>query len=831
MQSIANPLALPVNLQVSASNTVAVNRPISFTNSSVASQLLCYVCEDTTATMLTLTCGANLTATVGSGQTTATVNYILPVVTTTCPGGAVTLTLVSGLPSGAAFPVGTTSVCYAALDECGNTSSCCFNVTVAPTGTSALTLNCPGSVTATANSGQTTAVVNYELPVASTTCPGGTVTLTLSSGLPSGAAFPVGLTVVCYVAQDECGNISTCCLNVTVLPASEAVLALNCGGNLVATASLGQTTTVVNYNLPTATTTCQGGAVSLALISGLPSGAAFPIGTTSVCYLARDKCGNTSTCCFNVTVVSGTDAMLTLNCGVNLSATASPGQTTAVVSYNLPTATTTCQGGVVTLTLSSGLPSGASFPVGNTTVCYQAQDQCGNTAICCFNVTVAPAAAILTVNCGTDLVATANAGQTTAVVTYNLPVATTTCPNSAVSLTLSSGLPSGGSFPLGVTTVCYIAQDQCGNTFTCCFNVTVLPGTPTPLLTLSCGGNIVVTANPGQSTAVVGYNLLSASTTCPGGAVTLTLSSGLPTGAAFPVGVTAVCYIAQDQCGNIATCCFNVTVLSGDILTLSCETDITATTNPGQPSTIIDYDASVATTTCPGGAVTLTLSSGLPPGGLFPVGTTTVCYLAQDQCGNTASCCFNVTVLQGATLALTCTTDISATSASGQPTAVVNYALPAATSTCPGSAITVTLLSGPAVGAAFPVGTTNVCYIAQDQCGNTAICCFNVTILQGLAPNPIALKGPLPFGGQNLSLYPNPTSGRLSIDLTSWDQQSVKIEVLNAQGRLVQTLQVEATVGAQNVDLDGRLPNGLYQLVVRPNNGRPLAEPFILQRN
>jgi len=49
-------------------------------------------------------------------------------------------------------------------------------------------------------------------------------------------------------------------------------------------------------------------------ISGLPSGAEFPIGTTTNCFKATDVAGNTSTCCFTVTVKEYPNPVQTLVC-------------------------------------------------------------------------------------------------------------------------------------------------------------------------------------------------------------------------------------------------------------------------------------------------------------------------------------------------------------------------------------------------------------------------------------------------------------------------------------------------------------------------------------
>ncbi|MDX1911799.1 MAG: PKD domain-containing protein [Saprospiraceae bacterium] len=77
---------------------------------------------------VTLTCPPDITVN-GPGDVT----YPDPVVMSTCPNGAPTLTRTDGLPSGDSFPLGETLVCFKAADPencCSNEDSCCFTITV-----------------------------------------------------------------------------------------------------------------------------------------------------------------------------------------------------------------------------------------------------------------------------------------------------------------------------------------------------------------------------------------------------------------------------------------------------------------------------------------------------------------------------------------------------------------------------------------------------------------------------------------------------------------------------------------------------------------------------
>jgi HYR domain/Secretion system C-terminal sorting domain len=349
--------------------------------------------------------------------------------------------------------------------------------TVTPT---TLTLNCPTNVLVQAVVGSTTAIAPYTAPTATSTCTTGSVTTTKTSGLVSGAAFPIGVNNVCYSATDGCGNTKSCCFTVTVMaPAATSTLTLNCPTDITQAVASGATTAVVNYTAPTATSTCTTGAVTTTKASGLASGAAFPIGTNAVCYTATDGCGNTKNCCFNVIVTSNVapTSVLTLNCPTDITQTVASGATTEVVNYTAPTATSTCTTGAVTTTKASGLASGAAFPIGTNAVCYTATDGCGNTKNCCFNVivksTIVTPTSVLTLNCPADITVIAPTGSTSAVVTYIDPVATSTCATGTVTTTKISGLASGTAFPIGTNMVCYTAKDGCGNIKNCCVSITV----------------------------------------------------------------------------------------------------------------------------------------------------------------------------------------------------------------------------------------------------------------------------------------------------------------------------------------------------------------------
>jgi hypothetical protein len=510
----------------------------------------------------------NVTVTAAQGAGTAVVNYPTPTASTTCTAtGPVTVSLLSGLASGSSFPVGTSQVCYRAVDACNNQIDRCFTVTVnapAPVGT--LTFPQPGNITVAAAPGANSAVVNYSTPTASTTCTAtGPVTVSLLSGLASGSSFPVGTSQVCYRAVDACNNQIDRCFNVivTAAPAGNCdnVTAVAGNGTITVGGVTAPITSVQVFNASWNTVfnqyyTNQPGTVT---VPSLPAGVYY----VKVDYYTAAW----SPICqkqLTVTVTGAPTGVLTFAQPGNISVTAAPGAGSASVTYPTPTASTTCTAtGPVTVSLLSGLTSGSSFPVGTSQVCYRAVDACNNQIDRCFTVTVVAGTpvGVLTFGQPGNITVTAAPGQTAATVTYPTPGASSTCTVGSVTVTRISGGASGTSFT-GTSQVCYRATDGCGNQIDRCFTVTVHPGAPVGVLTFGQPGNITVTAAAGQTAATVTYPTPGASSTCTVGSVTVTRISGGASGTSF-TGTSQVCYRATDGCGNQIERCFTVTVHPG----------------------------------------------------------------------------------------------------------------------------------------------------------------------------------------------------------------------------------------------------------------------------
>jgi hypothetical protein len=137
-----------------------------------------------------------------------------------------------------------------------------------------------------------------------------------------------------------------------------------------------------------------------------------------------------------------------------------------VVSGNLP--------------VTFSIPSGSMFPLGTTTVTVTATDGAGNPATGTFTVTVRDSTAPI-VNCPANIVAVAAPGATSAVVNF-----TVTGSDGVSNVTITTSVPSGAAFALGMTTVTATAKDAAGNTsLPCTFTVTVRVPTTTAVLPIA----------------------------------------------------------------------------------------------------------------------------------------------------------------------------------------------------------------------------------------------------------------------------------------------------------------------------------------------------------
>lgn len=177
----------------------------------------------------------------------------------------------------------------------------------------------------------------------------------------------------------------------------------------------------------------------------------------------------------------------------------------------------------------------------------------------------------------------ANTGHGMVVFTYTNP--------STLTVTQLSGLSSGSTFPVGVTTNIFEVSNGT-QMDTCSFTVTVVDTTlpvitcPTNLTTCDSvvtGISPTISDNCGNETVTY---LLSGATTGSG--------NGDANGMLFNVGITTVQYTVADTSGNVDTCSFVVEVQSCVGINESSLNNIEIFPNPTNGIIIVDFSSSVS---------------------------------------------------------------------------------------------------------------------------------------------------------------------------------------------------------------------------------------------
>ena len=220
--------------------------------------------------------------------------------------------------------------------------------------------------------------------------------------------------------------------------------------------------------------------------------------------------------------------------------------------------------------------------------------------------------------------------------------------------------PSGLSYSLdrntfscadvGAASVTLSVTDECGNTGTCTANVTVNDNISPDVV---CQGITVQLDNNGNA-SITAQDIDGGSTDACGIASLSVSETNFDCG---DLGSNIVTLTVTDVNGNVSICDAIVDVVDAQAPVISCPADITVNNDAGQCSAVVSYTSPIGSDNCTG-AVTVQ-SGGLGSGSSFPVGTSTESYTVTDAAGNTASCSFNVTVVDNEAPVITCPADLS----------------------------------------------------------------------------------------------------------------------------------------------------------------------------
>ena len=557
----------------------------------------------------------------------------------------------------------------------------------------------------------------------------------------SGTLFNEGTTTLTYTATDAAGNNASCSVDISVRDDQNPTA--NCPNDQTATSSPGQCGAVVNFSIPAPSDNCPG-----ATTTSLPaSGSFFPVGTIPVTVTATDIAGLTGTCTFNVIVTETENP--TINCPADITVGNDPGQPAAVVNYPNPAAFDNCSsapgfktelslGDIAFSYLSIDQNEGFSFVLlvdvaAGTTISFALGDWSNTNGL--FDQ-------------GT-LIWTANsnlfAGEVVNIYTGNNPLSYP----GTVTGQMNLGSPFSNIYAYQGTMP--VPADQ--SNFLAAINWSGYYGSSQqPSVFINGINSISFSTDSGfpfpSSTAQYDCSMLTNGSIAtlraalcnplnwvindfpfgPGGfcnfnvlqGLDVMVSSGQASGSVFSLGTTVNTLLATDVSGNSASCTFNITVNDTEPPTANCPSIVTASNDVGQCGANVNFSIPDPTDNGPGATALASITSG----SYFPIGTTPVTVTATDAAGNTATCTFNVEVIDEEVPSISCPQDITVDAPASECFTAVSFTTPNASDNCSG----VTTACTPMAGSNFDVGTTAVTCTATDVAGNTTSCTFNVTV-------------------------------------------------------------------------------------------------------
>ncbi len=321
---------------------------------------------------------------------------------------------------------------------------------------------------------------------------------------------------------------------------------------------------------------------------------------------------------------------------------------------------------------------------------------------------------------------------------------------------------------------------------------------------LACPANVVATGAPGATSAVVTYAPPTTTTTCPAGGATVSLVSGLASGSMFPAGTSAVVYQASDACGNSSTCSFTVTVNEGacDVKTIGCIRFEVLNIRKDAEGDEVYRIRVVNTCASPLNYVAFEVPDGITPSS--PVNGST----CMGASGNAYTCRNpNFSPFYSVRFKSQSVTGI----ANGQED-IFEYTLPAQADVLHFYAFA-RLNDGTGLGA--HLNTFDCPVQAFDNSSR---------------PGEEATDRDLHSTGAGLSMYPNPSTGWVSVNLSEYAGQGLELSVMNATGQTVFIRTVAGTGETEQINLPEGIANGLYYLRVVAADGRREALRFVVQR-
>ncbi|MDT8401059.1 MAG: gliding motility-associated C-terminal domain-containing protein [Bacteroidales bacterium] len=407
---------------------------------------------------------------------------------------------------------------------------------------------------------------------------------------------------------------------------------------------------------------------------------------------------------------------------------------------------------------------------------YSVTDECGNS----INVSQT-----ITINDGTPPTAS-NPAPVTVECPADIPLPDISVVTDAADNCTSSpavafvGDVSDGNTCPEVITRTYSVTDACGNTINVSQVITVQDLTP-PTASNPAAVSVECLADvPPPDISVVS----DAADNC--GAPVVAFVGEISDGNTCPETIIRT-YSVSDACGNSINVQQTITVDDiTDPVISNCPADITVPADPVSCDAAVSWTEPTASDNC--SLASFTTSHA--PGTVFAIGTTSVTYTAVDDCGNTATCSFNVNVIDDeAPVITTCAGDKILSADADCEALVPDLTGEVVASDNCSPAITVS--QDPVAGTIISSGTTQVTLSVTDGSGNSAFCYANINVVDDAEPVVVTIDTTVYIGAGNIvnidssyvfddiASYDNCGITSVTIDINTFDCTSLGPNIIN----------------------------------------------------
>ena len=664
-------------------------------------------------------CPGNISVNADAGLCGSSTTYARPKGIDNCGIPQTIQTDGTGLTAGSFFPVGVTNQIWITTDTAGNTATCNFTVTVTdvelPTFASCITPQ-----TFNNDIGTCDAVVSYTMPVGADNCTNTILAQIDPSGLISGDTFPLGSTFQEFTVTDNAGNpgVSSCLVEIIVV--DNEVPDVTCAGTQSEFADGNCAAVIGDY---TSTIVIDDNCDSNPIVTQSPAPGTIISAATTVTLTATDASGNFSDCPFTVNITDTISPTITCPAPQNVSATIAC--TATLGDYTgLAIMTDNCDSSPV----ATQSPATGTTITTSQVVILTATDASGNTATCDFLIIVDDATAP-TITCPSDETVFVDGNCEYVLPDYtNSLVIVDNCDNNPTILqapapgtVVTGGAPSFVSFNV---------TDLSGNVSVCSFLMTFVD-TIAPVVT--CPADQTDFLDASCEFRALDYATLVTGVDNCGGSVFFTQTpsvNSLFTGTNSPIVIT---YSAEDALGNTSTCNFNVNISDTIAPIISgCAPDTIISADANCEYVMEDFTGFITAidncSTTTGETQDIPIGTAFAAGGPYPVMLSIT-----DDFNNTASCSFNITVVDNTAPVINCPNNSNVASDIN-----CDYLIPSYDTTlnitdeCSSFTYSQSIASGSILSG---ISTTQaISILVTDLAGNSNSCTFTITVVDTLAP-------------------------------------------------------------------------------------------------